>query len=176
MTALGRHPLSCVSHGAASTVSIMFRTPRTLFRTFAFAEVVSWTLLIAGLITRPTLGWDWAVSVGGGIHGFVFLCYGTTVVLTAKNQRWSAPVTLLALVSAVVPYATIPAEIWLDRSQRLTGGWRLSATTDPRDASWHDRLFRILISHPVRSGLALAVFVVIAYVVLLTLGPPVPKG
>lgn len=154
----------------------MFRTPRTLFRTFAFAEVVSWTLLIAGLITRAALGWDWAVSVGGGVHGFVFLCYGATVILTAKNQRWSGPVTLLALVSAVVPYATIPAEMWLDRSHRLAGAWRLTATADARDASWHDRLFRTLISHPVRTGLVLAVLVVVAYVVLLVLGPPVPKG
>ena len=28
----------------------MFRTPKSLFRTLAIAEAVSWTLLIAGLI------------------------------------------------------------------------------------------------------------------------------
>lgn len=154
----------------------MFSSPRTLFRVFAFAEVVSWSLLIAGLITRATLGWDWAVSVGGGIHGFIFLSYGATVILTAKNQRWSAPVTTLALASAVIPYATVPTEIWLDRSQRLQGAWRLTATADARDTTWHDRAYRTLITHPVLSGVTVAILVVAVYISLLLIGPPVPKN
>ena len=48
----------------------MFRSPVTLFRALAVAEVVSWTLLIAGLIVRAATGWAPAVTIGGGIHGF----------------------------------------------------------------------------------------------------------
>ncbi|PZU26540.1 MAG: DUF3817 domain-containing protein, partial [Microbacterium sp.] len=76
----------------------MFRSPFTLFRALAFAEVVSWTLLIAGLIVRAATGWAPAVTIGGGIHGFVFLSYGATVVLVALNNRWRVGPTLLALL------------------------------------------------------------------------------
>ena len=51
-------------------------SPRKLFRTFAFAEGVTWTLLILGLIGKQF--WDWPqplVTVIGGIHGAVFLGY-----------------------------------------------------------------------------------------------------
>ena len=68
----------------------MFATPRKFFRFFAIAEVISWTLLIGGLILRATQGWDLAVSIGGGIHGFVFLSYALNAILMSKNQRWSA--------------------------------------------------------------------------------------
>lgn len=151
----------------------MFRTPHSLFRTFAIAEVFSWTLLIGGLILRATLDWDWAVSAGGGIHGFVFLCYGATAVLVAKNQRWQPGPSAVAIISAVIPYATIPVDIWLGRSGRLTGPWRLAATDDPRDTAWHDRLMRMLINHPVVSLVCGVLIIVVVYVILLLLGPPV---
>ncbi|MET0296550.1 MAG: DUF3817 domain-containing protein, partial [Microbacterium sp.] len=56
----------------------MFRAPLTLFRTLAIAEAISWTLLITGLILRATADLAIAVTIGGGIHGFVFLAYGAT--------------------------------------------------------------------------------------------------
>ncbi|BDZ43138.1 hypothetical protein GCM10025865_24370 [Paraoerskovia sediminicola] len=150
----------------------MARTPLTLFRTLAIAEAISWTLLIGGMILRSIAGLDVAVSIGGGIHGFVFLAYGVTAVLVAKNQRWSAGPTALAIVSAVVPYATVPTEIWLHRSGRLDGGWRRERTEDPRDATWHDRLLRTLLAHPAVSAGAAAVAVVAVFAGLLVVGPP----
>lgn len=153
----------------------MFQTPRALFRTLAFAEAVSWTLLIAGLITRAITDWGPAVAIGGGIHGFVFLSYGATAILVAKNQRWGVGVTLVALFSAIIPYATIPTEIWVNRSGRLTGEWRTAPTADARDARWHDRAFRFLITHPKVTGVAMLAAVVLLYVVLLILGPPVKR-
>jgi integral membrane protein len=54
----------------------VFRTPLNLFRVMAVAEAISWTLLIAGLIVRATSDLAVAVTIGGGIHGFVFLSYG----------------------------------------------------------------------------------------------------
>lgn len=156
-------------------LAVMFRTPRSLFRTLAFAEAVSWTLLIAGLITRELTAWAPAVAIGGGIHGFVFLSYGATAILVSKNQRWSVGVILIALFSAIIPYATIPTEIWVQRSGRLAGAWRITATADPRDSRWHDRAFRFLITHPVLTGVAMLAAVVLLYVVLLILGPPVKR-
>jgi integral membrane protein len=153
----------------------VFRTPLNLFRVLAVAEAISWTLLIGGLILRATAGLDVAVSVGGGIHGFVFLSYAVTAVLVAKNQRWSAGPALLAIASAIVPYATIPTELWLHRTGRLDGPWRLAETDDPRDRAWHDRLMRALLRRPWVLALLLAAAVIALFVVLLIVGPPVGR-
>lgn len=151
----------------------MFTTPRKFFRFFAVAEVISWTLLIAGLILRATQGWDLAVTIGGGIHGFVFLSYAANAVLMTKNQRWSALPGAVAIVSAIIPYATVPVDIWLQRSGRLAGQWRRTATEDPRDYTWHDRLLRWIILHPLLSILLGLAAVIVVYIALLLMGPPV---
>ncbi|QKJ18977.1 DUF3817 domain-containing protein [Microbacterium hominis] len=150
----------------------MFRAPLQLFRSLAIAEAISWTLLIGGLVLRATAGWDIAVTIGGGIHGFVFLSYGATAVLVAKNQRWGAGPAVVAIASAIIPYATIPTEIWLHRSGRLEGAWRVTATGDPRDGAWHDRLMRWFLRRPLVLALLLAAAVVVIFVVLLLVGPP----
>lgn len=150
----------------------MFTSPHTLFRVMAIAEAVSWTLLIGGMILRAVADLDIAVTIGGGIHGFVFLGYAVTAVLVSKNQRWHPWPTSVAVISAVIPYATIPAEIWLRRSGRLRGHWRLSTTGDPREKLWHDRLFRGVVTHPVISTVALFLGVCLVFVSLLMIGPP----
>ncbi|KAA9149040.1 DUF3817 domain-containing protein [Microbacterium lushaniae] len=150
----------------------MFRAPLTLFRTLAIAEAVSWTILIAALIVRAVAGLDVAVTIGGAIHGFVFLSYGATAILVALNQRWRAWPTVVAVASAVIPYATIPTEIWLNRSGRLTGRWRLEETDDPRDRTVLDRMLRFFLRRPWVLSLLLVAAIVVLYVVLLIVGPP----
>ena len=150
----------------------MFRTPHTLFRALAVAEAISWTLLIAGLVARAATGWAPGVTIGGGIHGFVFLSYGATVVLVALNNRWRVGPTVVALISAVVPYATIPTELWLQRTGRLAGSWRLEATGDPQDERWYERLMRWFLRRPWVLGALIALAVVVLFVVLLIVGPP----
>lgn len=150
----------------------MFRTPSSIYRILAFAEAVSWTLLIGGLIIRGVGGPAVAVTIGGGIHGFVFLSYAATALLVALNNRWSVGVGVLAMGAAIVPYATIPTEIWLRRSGRLTGQWRLEATDDPRDAGPIDRLLRWFLRRAALLVTLLIVAVVALYVVLLIVGPP----
>jgi len=147
-------------------------SPRRLFGVLAFAEAVTWTMLITALILRATAHVEWAVGVAGGIHGFIFLAYAATALLVAINQRWGIGVTVLAIGSAVVPYATIATELWLARSGRLDGGWRREATDNPRDRSAIDRLARWFIRHPIVLVTAAVVAVATVFVVLLTLGPP----
>ena len=147
-------------------------TPLRLFRLAALAEAVTWTLLIAGLVLRATAGLGIAVTIGGGVHGFVFLAYAVIAVLVAINQRWSFGVTALAVGSAVVPYATIPLELWLARSGRLVGDWRLETTSDPRDGRWFDRAARALFRRPIVLVLIVAVGVIAVFTTLLILGPP----
>ncbi|GAA2073469.1 DUF3817 domain-containing protein [Microbacterium hatanonis] len=150
----------------------MFRTPLTLFRTLAIAEMISWTLLIGGLILRAVFDWPLAVTIGGGIHGFVFLAYGATAIIVAVHQRWSIGVGALAVASAVIPYATLPTEMWLSRTGRLAGAWRLEETDDPRDRRPIDRALRFLLRRAWLFVGLLVVLVVAAYVVLLVVGPP----
>ncbi|MCH6230239.1 DUF3817 domain-containing protein [Microbacterium sp. CFH 31415] len=150
----------------------MFRTPLNLFRVLAVAEAISWTLLIVGLILRATSDFAIGVTVGGAIHGFVFLSYGATAILVALNQRWGVWPTVVAVVSAVIPYATIPTELWLHRSGRLAGAWRLTATDDPRDAAWHDRLMRWFLGRAWLLVALIAAAVVVLYATLLVIGPP----
>ncbi|WP_065570178.1 DUF3817 domain-containing protein [Microbacterium oleivorans] len=147
----------------------MFRTPLTIFRILAIAEVFSWTLLIAGLIVRAVGGPAVAVTIGGGIHGFVFLSYGATALLVALNNRWGIGTAVLAVGSAVVPYATLPVEMWLRRSGRLEGAWRLEETRDRRPV---DRLLRWFLGHAGILVALIVVAVVALYVVLLIVGPP----
>ena len=150
----------------------MFRAPARLFRTLAIAEAITWTILIGALIARALGAPGIVVTIGGGIHGFVFLAYGATAILVALNQRWHVGVAVLAVVSAVIPYATIPTEIWLHRSGRLRGDWRLEATEDPRDRRWYDRLMRWFLRRPWVLALLLVAAIVVLYVVLLLIGPP----
>ncbi|MDO9591150.1 MAG: DUF3817 domain-containing protein, partial [Microcella sp.] len=116
------------------------------------------------------------VTIGGGIHGFVFLAYSATAVLTAINQRWSVGLSVLAVVTAIIPYATIPFDVGAHRTGKLEGTWRREATDDPRDHRWFDRLVRWMLNHPYVLAALILLAVVVLFAVLLALGPPVPKS
>ncbi|TWX35530.1 DUF3817 domain-containing protein [Frigoribacterium sp. ACAM 257] len=149
-------------------------SPRALFRSFAVAEVVTWALLIGGMLLKyvAKVG-DWPVSVAGPIHGFVFLAYLVAGVVVAVNQRWSIGVTALALASAVVPFASLPVERWIDRRGGLDGDWRREATGDPRDRRPLDRLLRWVLGHLALAVVLLLAAVVVVFVLLLIVGLPV---
>ncbi|KJL30476.1 DUF3817 domain-containing protein [Microbacterium oxydans] len=150
----------------------MFRSPARLYRALAIAEAITWTILISAIIARAVGAPGIVVTIGGGIHGFVFLAYAATAILVALNQRWHLGVAALAVVSAVIPYATIPTEIWLHRTGRLDGVWRLEPGDDPRDRRWVDRLMRWFLRRPWVLALLLAAGIVALYVILLLVGPP----
>lgn len=150
----------------------MFKKPLTLFRVLSVAEAITWTLLIAALIIRAATGNPLVVTVAGGIHGFVFLSYGATAILVAMNQRWGVWPAVVAIASAVIPYATIPSEIWLHRTHRLEGDWRLEETDDPRDKVWYDRWMRWFLRRPWVLAILILAAIVALFTVLLLIGPP----
>lgn len=147
-------------------------SPRKLFRTVAFAEAVTWTLLIIGLILKyGTETTEVGVRIGGGIHGFVFLCYGVVTVFTWVNQKWPARTGVLAVVSAVIPYATIPVEKSLDQKGMLNGGWRLAAGgEEPR--GFVEKVQAWVLRHLLLAVIIAVVAVAVVFSVLLMLGPP----
>lgn len=152
-------------------------SPRRFFRVLAFAEAVTWTMLIAGMILKYGFdAGDLPVRIGGSVHGFVFIAYAITAVVVGLNQRWKAPLMILAIATAIVPYATIPFDLSVDRRGLLDGEWRRAATDDPRDHTLVGKLLRWLLNHPVTFCLILVVGAVVIMSVLLFLGPPTEWG
>lgn len=160
---------------SATTETTANVSPRALFRTFAFLEAVTWAGLIAALILRGTGVTDAAVRPAGGIHGFVFLAYCAVTVFVWVNQRWRPFTGLLGLLVAIVPFATVPFELVVDRRGGLAGPWRLgSGGEQPRGLLEHLQAW--VLRHP-WAAILIAVFAVTAvFLVLLWAGPPVPRG
>lgn len=147
--------------------------PGRLFRFFALAEGVTWTLLLAGLAARALVETPPIVlTIVGGIHGAIFLGYGVVAALVGVNNRWGFGRTVLGIALAIVPYATIPFEIRVAKTALLEGDWRRTASSDPRDAHWFDRLFRWFLNRPVLLAVTLLAVIAAIFATLLIIGPP----
>lgn len=147
-------------------------SPKRLFRILAFAEAVTWTILIVAMILKYAAGVDAAVLVGGSIHGFVFLASAFAAVLVGVNQRWRIGLIAFAVLTAIVPYATIPFELRLVRGGRLDGEWRHERTDHPADGSWVNRMLRWFLARPVLLTAVAVVGVAVVFAALLVAGPP----
>jgi len=148
-------------------------TPRLFYRTVAIAEAVTWTLLIAGMLLKYVAdAGSLPVLIGGSIHGLVFIAYALTAVLVGVNQRWKVGQIVFAVATAIVPYATIPFDRWLDRHGKLEGDWHREATGDPADRTWVRRLLRWFLNHPVVLGILLVAAIAVIMTALLIVGPP----
>ncbi len=147
-------------------------TPKALYRALAIAEAITWTLLLLAMVAKYGFHLDGLVPVAGPIHGFAFLAYGAMQLVVGHNQRWRLATLLVGILTAVIPFATVPWERSLARRGLLEGGWRTEAGDDPRDARRIDRAFRWGIRHALLMAVAIAVVVAIVFVVLLQAGPP----
>ena len=148
-------------------------TPRSFYRVVAIAEAVTWTLLIGGMLLKYVFNaGGLGVLSGGSLHGLVFVTYRATAVLVGVNQRWSVKLIVGAVFTAILPYATIPFDRWLEKNNKLEGDWRRTATDDPRDHTWVDKTMRWFLNHPVTLIVVFAVAVITIVTVLLILGPP----
>ena len=148
-------------------------SPRTLFRIFATAEVVTWAGLISALIARDL--WDVNfVPVAGGLHGFIFLSYCVTTVFVWVNQRWRPSVGVVGVALAVIPFATLPFDIAIDRRGLLKGGWRLAPGGDA-PSGWIEHLQAAVLRRPWLSVGILLSLIVAAFLILLWIGPPIPR-
>lgn len=134
----------------------------------------TWAGLIAGLVLRA-LDVINIVPITGGIHGFVFLCYAVTTVFVWANQQWRFRVGFTGLVLAIVPFATVPFEVWVDRRGMLKGGWRLAPGGDaPKGFVEHVQAW--ILRRPLLAIAILIVLIVAVFSTLLWLGPPIPKS
>jgi integral membrane protein len=151
--------------------------PKDIFGTFARIEMFTWALLIAAIVVRETIGLAPNIfTIAGATHGFAFIGYSVTAVLVGVNQRWPLAQTAIAVVLAIVPFATYPFDRYLEKRTMMDGEWRIEGTKDPRDNTRFDRLFRWFIFRPVLLIFTLVVFVVSLFAFLLWLGPPYQWG
>jgi len=103
-------------------------TPKLLFRRVAVAEAITWALLLIGMFLKyVTETTDLGVRIFGMVHGVVFIAYGLIAITAWVNQRWPLGVGMLALVSAVPPFATILFDRRIEAAGLLEGPWRFGA-------------------------------------------------
>lgn len=147
-------------------------TPKLLFRRVAVAEAITWALLLLGMFLKyVTETTDLGVRIFGMVHGVVFIAYGLVALTTWVNQRWSLGVGMLALVSAVPPFATVLFDRRVESAGLLEGPWRFGAGGET-PGSLPERVLAWLTRNP---GLAAVVGVVaVAGLtgVALLVGPP----
>lgn len=126
-------------------------------RAASIAEAISWTILLLGMLVKNVLGGTGLlVSIGGSLHGAVFLAFLFVLLVVGVNQRFGPVTWLLGALSSIPPFATLLFDWWAARSGRLDGHWRSEATG--RAA----RLVRWTVTHPITlAATALSVFVVV---------------
>lgn len=148
-------------------------SPRLLFRSVAFAEAITWALLIAGMLGKYVLqAGELGVQIGGFLHGLVFLAFGITALLVGVNQHWGPKLTAIAVATAIVPFGTIPLDRGLEKNGHLDGVWRRTRTEDPRDHTRVSGLLRWMLARPVLFTVVLVLGLGTAMTVLMTAGPP----
>lgn len=149
-------------------------TPQKLFSIFAAAEMITWAGLISALINRANGIIDY-VSIAGGIHGFIFLSYVVVTIFTWTNQQWKTHLGLLGIFLSVIPFATVPFELYLKKKGLLEGPWRLAEGGDtPRNLP--EKIQAWILRRPLLASLILLLLVALTFTILLFLGPPVPKN
>jgi integral membrane protein len=147
-------------------------TPKLLFRRVAVAEAITWALLLIGMFLKyVTETTELGVRIFGMVHGVVFITYGLIALGTWINQKWSLRTGLLALVSAVPPFATIIFERSAESAGQLEGPWRFgSAGESP--ASLPERVLAWLTRNPALAAVVGVVAVGGLTGVALFVGPP----
>lgn len=153
-------------------------SPRTLFSRFAFAEVVTWALLLFGMVLKyVTHTTELGVRVFGLLHGVVFIGYCIVTCVMWINQRWSRATLLLGLAAAVPPFATAWFERRAEGRGLLGGGWRFSADgSGEAPATFPERVLAAAIARPITAVAVGMVGVAALTGALLAIGPPQLPG
>lgn len=95
--------------------------PRTVFRTVAIAEAVSWALLLIAMYLKyvtesePFGIREGGVPVAGAVHGAMFVLYLLVTINVREKFAWSARTTVVALVAAIPPFCTYVFEVVAER-------------------------------------------------------------
>ncbi len=90
------------------------------FMAVALVEAVTWTGLLVGMYQKYVMGLDDnLVPLFGRLHGLAFMLYVWVTFVASRALKWSARLTVVALVVAVPPLVTVPFELWMRRKGHL---------------------------------------------------------
>ncbi len=160
-----------MGHKASGSVTVTAMTPKNLHRAAALLEMVTWTVLIVGMILKYSGITEAVVPIAGAVHGFGFLCFAAITITVWVNNRWTFAQGVAGLVVSIIPWAALPFTLWADKKGILDEGWRFT-TAEEEPKTFADKILAQLVRHPLRSILIIVVIIVIIYVILLTVGQP----
>lgn len=145
--------------------------PQSLYRLVARVEVVTWALLILGMVlkygTRTT---DLGVSIAGPIHGAAFLAYCVVTTFVAVDQKWGVGRWVLGVLTAVPPFVTVWFESYAERRGLVRQTWRLGA--EPARGPL-EKAAALVIRKPAQGALVGVALVAVLFALALAAGPPV---
>ena len=148
-------------------------TPKRLFSLFAIGEAITWALLLVGMflkyVTKTT---EVMVTIGGGVHGFMFIAFCFVTVFVGISQKWDVRWILLGVASSIPPFFTIPFEVAAIRKGKLDGRWGLGPNGRTPDGVV-ERGIASAIMRPVLTLVAGLAAVVVIFTAMLLAGPPV---
>lgn len=85
------------------------------FRVASLVEGMSYLLILC--VTLGFISRDYVSTLGMG-HGVLFMFYLVLSLLVTHQQGWSLRVWLLLFVSAFIPFAFVPVEMFLQKQLR----------------------------------------------------------
>lgn len=94
---------------------------RPTFRALAFAEAVSWAVLLVTMFFKwvvqddPHSGIEGGVPISGPIHGAFFVAYCASALVAWRTFGWNLKTLVLALLAAIPPFFTVVFEVLADR-------------------------------------------------------------
>lgn len=92
-----------------------------IFIIAARIEAFTWFGLITGMYFKYNLEvTDLGVWLFGRLHGIAFLIYFVVAIVAAVRLRWSAWHSILAILAAIPPLATLPLEVWFTKKGILS--------------------------------------------------------
>ena len=98
----------------------------SFFKTVAVLETIGWACLTVGIIFKYNdLPYnDWAIGLGGSIHGIIVICYMIVVLFVHRALGWSVARFIVAELINAVPYGVLFFELWVahrrKKQQRAT--------------------------------------------------------
>jgi integral membrane protein len=78
--------------------------PLKLLMIVTFAEAISWLGLLAGMILKYGFDNEAGVSIMGPVHGFLFIAFCFTLLLTHLQERWPIQRTFIAFLESIPPF------------------------------------------------------------------------
>lgn len=157
--------------GSSSVAAAPKLSPKRLYGFLAAAEMVTWALLIISMVIKYGVGPEIYVRIFGMVHGVVFIAYGLVTLFVWANERWNVARGVLGLVSAVIPFATLPFERAMLRRGLLSDTWRLAPGGEAPQGPI-EKLQAMALRSPWLAAAVGLVAVAVITAALLVIGPP----